>query len=487
MKAIRNGLWSSLAQGVGYLAGALGSILVVRSLSGEAYGEFSYYIWLVTTISFLGTLAFPVALTKISSELRGSRQVDEARALARSVVVALVGLNLLMVVGALAVAIRAPQPQQTYWLIVAAVLVPNALDAVLRSAFWGKELYRPVSIIDVLASLVQLLAIGWVFYAGWGAPGYVAAVVGVSGIRVIGLALMLASSSGGGQSLRLLTRPSQTTVQHYVAFFIPATLHQLFTVIIWQRSEVFFLERFSTLEEVGFYNLAYTVFTMFFALGWALVNGFYPAVSRDYGARAWESLRQKVRQALILATLYAVPLSFGGIAVLDRLLPLLYGPKMAPAVPVAQILFAGLLPGIIAGALSLTVEVAGGIWLSVRMGFLVAVLNVGLSLILIPRFGALGAAASSTTSQILYTLLLLLAVRKLYQVRYPWALMAGIIGVGLFSTFVAPKLVAGWLPGAFGLIIVIALAGVLYLLSTWRAGYLYSFVEAEVSSEGRGA
>jgi O-antigen/teichoic acid export membrane protein len=251
----------------------------------------------------------------------------------------------------------------------------------------------------------------------------------------------------------------------------PATLSQIFAVIVWERSEVFFLERFSSIEQVGIYGVAYTMLTMSMYLGWALVNGFFPAISRDFGAGAWERVRTKFQQAAVLATLFAVPLSLGAWVTLERIIVLLYGSKMLPAVPVAQILMAGLLPAVFASVLGLAITAVGGIWLHVRMGFLMSALNIALAIALIPHYGAIGAALSNTLSQCIHVSILVVLVHRRYGMKLPAHSMAQVIAVGLMTTFIAPLIIQSMIPGTVGLLAALLIAGCSYALSIWLLGF----------------
>jgi O-antigen/teichoic acid export membrane protein len=473
--AIKNGLWNAMAQIIGVIAGIFSSIIVVHGLSSEQYGTFSYYLWLAGTIGTIGTLALPSSLTKISSELLGSNRQKEARALAGGVFLLLLTINLLFSVGLLFWALNSPSDQSIFLLIITIFVVPNALGAVLRSTLWSHERYKPVSLITATASVTQLLLIEAVYFAQLGAPGFMAVILSVNIIQAIGLAMVNHRAEEDEESPRLWL-PSKTVILHYLRFFAPSSLVLIFQTIVWQRSEIFFLDKLSTRQEIGYYGLAYTSFEMLLALGWALINGFYPAISHDYGAGAWDSIREKVRQAAHIGTLYAVPLSFGGWATLSLLIPLLYGTKMLPAVPVAQILFLSLLPGVLGGVFGMLLNAAGGIWFQVVMGLVLAVINITLDILLIPRYGAIGAAIANSAAQFVYAFLLFLVVLPMYQIALPWKKLGAIIGAGLLATFCVPWLIqffVGSSGGVVNLLVlgsIICIGAVLYAALTWKLG-----------------
>ncbi len=477
--AIRNGLWNGLANVVGALSGVVGSIVIVRSLSTEAYGAFSYYIWLAGILVTAGTLAFPEAVTKITSELLGEQRHLEARVLSRCVTLGLASVNLVVSLGIFVWAVSTPLPDRTYLLVVAASLVPNVLAACIRSSLWGQQRYRRVTTVSTVASALQLAFVLLVSRSGWGAPGFVGAVLGTTVVQAIGLALALRPADFSIGVPLSLSLPSKAIWRRYFAFFVPSTLGLPITAIVWERSEVFFLAHYRGLEQVGVYNLAYTAFSLALALGWSLINGLYPAMSRDYGAGDWQQIAAKLRHGMILALLYAVPLTFGGWATLDGVMVLMYGEKMLPSALVGRVLLLGLLPGVIAAVAGVLATATGRIWLVFRVGVVMCLLNLGLDVLLIPRYGALGGAIANTTSQIVFAVAFLILVHRAYKIEFGWQKARSIVAIGALTTGLLPILLGMWQQGTWALVGSIAVGGGLYLSATWRSGYLRIFWSSE--------
>jgi O-antigen/teichoic acid export membrane protein len=356
------------------------------------------------------------------------------------------------------------------------------MASILRSILMALEQYRPISLTLMAASLLQLALIGLVAFKGWGAPGFVAAMLSGNVFQFVALLLALRmpvrKMNVSHQRLSLQV-PQRSTIQHYLAFLLPSTLCLVTNQIVWERSEVFFLRQANSgMEEIGFYSLAYTIFSMFFVLGGAFLNPFRPSISYDYGAGNWGSIQEKMQQGVLIATLYGVPLSLGGWITLDSLIPLLVTQKMQPAADVARVLFMGMIPATIGVMLGLMLGAANGIWTSARLGIIMSVVNISLDMFLIPRFHALGGAVANTSSQIVYVLLLFVAVRQLYAIVLPWRTMGMVFLIGLLTTFVVPWGVQVWLPGIFGLFLAIGLGGGLYLATLWFLGYLKIFFES---------
>ncbi|MGE3267927.1 MAG: oligosaccharide flippase family protein [Chloroflexota bacterium] len=475
--AVRNGLWSSLASLAGAIAGLIGSVVIVRGLTPEEYGAFSYYLWLASILATLGTLALPNALTKIRSELRGERQDSQAGQLSGLVVLTLFALNAVIAIGLAVWASTAGEPDQAYLLVLAVAAIPVALTSALRSHLWADQRYRPVSIVTILGTVIHLILVGMAWWQGWHVTGYLVAALALNAVQCLGLLAVIAFP----QPKVLVSRlgvPSSPILWRYIAFAAPAAFVQFTDQLIWQRSGVFFLERDSTLEQVGFYSLAFTGFSLLLMLGWALVQGFYPAISHDFGAGDWPGIRRRLKQAAILASLYAAPVSFGGVAMLPYLLPLVYGEKVAPSIPVAQMLFVGLFPGVLTAVFGLTISAVGGIWLHVRLGIVSATVSVVANLILVPRLGAVGSAIANTLAQLTTAVLLVTFAHLKYRLSLPWRDVGIVLAVGVVSTYVVPIAIHELLPGVWGILLSVVAAAAAYIGLAWLLGYLHLIIGA---------
>jgi O-antigen/teichoic acid export membrane protein len=476
---MRNGLWNAMSTAVMSLTAIAGSILVVRTFTPEQYGTYSYYLWLAGIVIALGTLAFPLSLTKVTSELIGEEEIDEAGALSFSVLSLVLLLNLLIIGGIIALALSRSGPEKAYLIVIAAVAGPSSMAGVALSVLWGHQRYKPVAITMLIACAVQISLIGVAFRLNWGITGFLVATLSMSVVQSFGLLLIFLSERRKHLTLQLRF-PSRRTSKRFLAFLAPATISQLITIVVWERSEVFFLERFSTITQVGIYSLAYTTVAILLTLGWSLVNAYYPAISSDFGARNWSGIQQKFSQGSTLAIIYAVPLTFGGLVTIEHVFSALYGEKMLESVPVAQFLFIGLIPGVLGGMFGIAIGALGGMWLLVRMGSLVAAVNIALALLLIPMFGATGAAVANTGSQFVHVCLLLYMISVRYHLVLPWRSLGNIVLLGAATTLLLPLGVEAWLPGIGGLAVAVFAAGLTYAIGLWALGYVRLFDRAEV-------
>lgn len=469
---IKNGIVNGAASVISSIVSIIGSILIVRGLSVDDYGLFSYYLWLAGFLAALGTINLPLSITKVTSELRGAGEDEEAERLTGRTVVFLVGLNLLITAVLVFLGFLPGQERRYALWLVAVILIPNALASVSRSFLWGQQRYTLVSIVNILSSILSLALVvaGYFFLRNLLWFTFSILSVNIAQFVLLGAIYWLPRlKSYSLRVVRLKIKPSTQKV--FLGFAFPAVVDLIIDLVVWQRSEVFFLERLSDLKEVGFYSISFTIFSMLLMLGWALINGFYPAISKDFGAKDWQKIQEKVKQGVILGTLYAVPLLFGGILTIRPLIELLYGQKMLPAAPVAQILLVGIFPGMMIGITGLTLSGIGGIWDRVKAGVLMIFVNIGLDLLLIPGYGALGAAIANLTSQTANAILLIIILHNKYQLMYPWRGIAEISLVGFLSAAIPPYFLLRQFPSIMGVIIVIPVSAVAYLAAIKSLGF----------------
>ncbi len=463
--ALRNGLWNSLGTVVTSTVGLALSVVVVRTIQDEfTYGQLSYYLWLAGLVTTIGILGVPQALTRFTAALRGEDRLDAAASLGRWSLRQLVAINLIASLAILLWALLSSPPIRGYLLVTALLPAFNAWGRILASRFSGREHYRPNTIATIVAAVTQLLLVVLAYLLGWGVFGYFIALVSPNIVVALVLAGFARGSGGQLPALRL-PRPEWALVRAFLVFTLPTTLGMFLDAVVWQRSEVFFLERFSSFEEVGFYSLAFTLASMIMGLGWALINGFLPAIAHDHGAGQIEAIHSKIGQAMVLSFAFAVPFAFGGLASVHEILLYIFGETWLPVAPSARILFIGLVPGVISGVFGLTTSAINRPWALLPLMGTITALNLVLDVLLIPGLGAVGAALANTIAQVSFAIVAWFIIRRLVSLTLPWGPLLTIVLIGVATTYAVPAILLPLLPGALGLIITVAVSGIAYLLA----------------------
>ncbi len=224
-------------------------------------------------------------------------------------------------------------------------------------------------------------------------------------------------------------RPGGPSIRGFFGYAGSVSIVVLLDAVVWQRSEVLFLGILASPEQVAFYAVAFGVVAR-------LMTTFPGALNSVLLSRfSAESVGSGDVASLGLATRYttviAVPMAAALVAVSEPLTALLYGPEFAPMAGVMRVLVISSAAAAIAGPASSFLYAQGNARIIIVIGSVVAVLNIGLDLWMIPRYGALGAAIANAAAQLMAVTIGMLYVFVVRGQHAPWSQIARILLAGL--------------------------------------------------------
>jgi PST family polysaccharide transporter len=382
-----NGGWW-LAERFGMLGLTLAtSVVVVRSLGPADYGELSYVLALV------GLLA-PLAQFGVSGLVaRGllERPGDEVAVLRAALLMRFAGSMVAFAVGLAWWLWFEKQPQDRW--IVLVLLAAQSATAFQVVESWFQVHYKAAALVPwrtgvLVASALLKMAVA----ASTHDPMLVACVFGLEYL-LLGAASLIALRRAGG----FWARPGGSP--EWLGWFArrsPWLLASGVAEVIYLRIDIVLLERLRGVGEAGVYAVAARLSEVWYMVPVALMGAVFPALwSRRSDPESYSrSLQGSLDALFALAFALAVVVQLVG----GPLVELLFGQRFAASTPVLQIhIWAGvfifmralLSRWLLAEDLlrfSLVTHVAG------------AVLNVVLNLLLIPEYGAVGAAIATVIS-----------------------------------------------------------------------------------------
>jgi O-antigen/teichoic acid export membrane protein len=162
-----------------------------------------------------------------------------------------------------------------------------------------------------------------------------------------------------------------------------------------------FIGFFRGLLDVGLFNAAYKPVTMVLAVPLTYFAGLFPTL-----ARAWhdgpESLRPIAERSLRLCVMAALPAGVGVSLLARPIVEFLFGPGYADsAIPLAILAWSAVFV-ILRGTYRHGLNAAGLQNVDLRCAVLSSAANVGLNILLIPRYGLLGAACATVAGDVLW-------------------------------------------------------------------------------------
>ena len=226
--------------------------------------------------------------------------------------------------------------------------------------------------------------------------------------------------------------PRLAMAREMVAFGAPHAMN-LISGWVLQLSDRYLLGHFASLTQVAGYSVAYSlggilsalIISPFSMAWWVLM---YPIAKRDDAQRLFCVIFRWFSIVLLFATF---GLSLGGISVLDLFFPASYHAD-APIIPVVAL--ATMFNGVFL-VVSLGVSLRRKTWLASLYFIGSALINVGLNLWLVPRYGAMGAAISTLIAYIALALMAYIANWWIYPVAFEVGLflVALVVGVALYA------------------------------------------------------
>jgi O-antigen/teichoic acid export membrane protein len=241
-----------------------------------------------------------------------------------------------------------------------------------------------------------------------GLQGTVALAVALAGADVVVGVLAWRLVHRAAQQRRLLGRPDGRLAREISSYGMRGQIGGLITLLNL-RLDFAFLGAMAGPAVLGTYAVASKYAELLRLPGTALTWVCYPHLAGCPADEASTRARRYLRPALLTVLLPAVP----AFLLAGPVISLLYGARFAEAVPQARVLLAGMLLAGAAGVASAYLYARG------RPGANSLVLGAGLAatvvldLLLIPAYGALGAAWASTTAYLVTDALLVATTLRL--------------------------------------------------------------------------
>lgn len=399
-------------RGISLLINFAVQVLIVRYLSQEGYGAFAYALSLVAVGESIVTLGLDRAVTRFVPIYEERGQYDRLFGTLVLAVGTVIGLGVLFVIlvvglqGWLAASLI-DDPQLVTVLAILAALAPiQAYDGLLIGMFavfgnaWAVFVRK-----HVLGPLLKLMAVGLLIVAGGGveflAAGYVAAAL-------IGIALytfmLWRLLSQRGLLDRLRNSGVSVPYREVFGFALPLLSSDLVYVVL-TASDVILLEHFHDTAEVAAFRVVHSaavlnqlVFTSFALL-------FTPLAARFFARGDTDGINRLYWRTAAWMAVFSFPIFAMTFALAAPVTVTLYGEVYRDSAIYLALLSMGYYFNVALGFNGLTLKVIGRLRYIVTLNIVAAVANVGLNLILIPRYGALGAAIGTTTTLILHNLL----------------------------------------------------------------------------------
>jgi O-antigen/teichoic acid export membrane protein len=201
----------------------------------------------------------------------------------------------------------------------------------------------------------------------------------------------------------------------------------LLAMVVWDRSELLFLRQFCKIQEVTFYSVAFSVTETLLILPNVIGAAVSSRLMAEYG-RSPSKFSELASSSVRYIALLVAPMYLGLAAMSDTVVRSFYGPSYLPAIPVLTISLLLAVPKAFAWLPNSTLQSTDRQGVMVRWLLVFATLNLTLDALLIPRYGAIGAALGNGIAQTVALAVLSIAAARAFQGRLPWASLGWTFG-----------------------------------------------------------
>jgi len=398
----RGGAWNSASRLIPQLYVLAISVAGARFLGAEAFGRQSFISFVQLSVVLLLTGGVSVATVRfIGDSLGRGAPARVERLIAWTWRVE--GLAALAGGGTLAAAALAGADPEGAWLFAAVACSMGVLHAVPSALLIGIRRWRDASIVGLVTGAVATAATVAVLAAGGGITGMFAVEAAVAVVNLAWTTVLARRALG-----RVATRTTDRIDRHewrelrarVWRYALPASYGVVLTLVVWRRSEFFFLERYSSDTQIALYSVVFAVVAALTQFPETIGAVALPAVATLSGAGEADRIRDGFARGLRLVALAALPITAAALALGPRLLRLLFGEDFEGTAPVLLIMLA---PFPLLPLLSLSRSVLGGLG---RLRFplaaetIAAAVNITLAFALVADHGAVGAAVSNVAAQL---------------------------------------------------------------------------------------
>ncbi len=392
-KVARAMSWGLVAKVAAFAAGFAANIVIVRSLGSYKWGVLSELKTVTAFVLVIVMLGLNTALLKFLPVLRVSGGVKSFFGMFRKLIFLSIGVWLCFLVisrfGGSLLNTFFQEPDHRFGLYVQVAVgfvIFEILMLLVTNVFQSWYETRRLGIAVICGNAIYISLLVYVLRLKLGIVGILAA----GGVANVLMVLMLVPQVNNlVRSVPASTH--ETSMSTVLRFSLPFVVTGLLNQIVWRQSEVIFLGHFRGAEEAGFFSLAYRTPQLLLEFVPLTVWPIVMAGTSEVYAKDEKNLPRAINLYFKLLYILVIPVAAMGFAFARPLVPMLFGREMLPAALVTQLFFVVFSYSFLYTPMSMALYIIGKSWVNMLIFLLLACLNIGLDLALIPRYGLWGA------------------------------------------------------------------------------------------------
>jgi O-antigen/teichoic acid export membrane protein len=460
-----------------------GQVLIVRYLSKSDYGAFAYVMSLISLGSSLVVFGMDRTITRFAPIYKEKGEYHNLFGAMIIMVSTIFSLGFFLVL--LVFSFRGwisesfiKDQRQVNLLLLLIVLVPiQAFDSLLvgmlaifakpSAIFFRRYILGPGLKILVVLSIILLQSNVYFLSAGYMVAGALGVVI-YSGVLIQNLRKQELWKHFNIKKIKF-------PIKEVFGFSIPL-LSTNFVYILRSQMVIVMLKYFHSTLDVASFRAVQPTADLNTVVIQSFAFLFMPTIARMFAKEDQDRINDLYWQSAVWITVISFPIFLVTFSLAKPLTLLLFGEKYAQSGSIMALLALGYYFNAALGFNADTLRVYGRLRYTVVIDFLSMLIGFGLSLILIPQYGAMGAAIGTCVTLIVYNILNHLGLKFLTKINlFEWhylkvylSIVLGTLGLMIFQRLVSPPIYIGLvLAGLISMIVLLINRNVLNVEQTF--------------------
>lgn len=392
---------------------ALG-VLLARVMGPSEYGTYAYVYSLVLVLTIPAVLGVPTVLLRESANALATRSWSHLRGLLRwGWATVSVSAAVVVIISVMTVSFAPVEWRHHYGtpFLFALLLIPLSAYIVITTDFVRGLHKTIVAQLPILARQILLLLFALVLYTGLDKDLSASLVLILQSAAALS-ALILASLA----IFRNYPYDARTATPIYLVreWLKPAFAFALIGIIqmINNRADVIMLGSFLAPDAVGVYEVAFRGAELIVFLQIAVNTASASTYSRLATEKNLDALAHIVTMSVRAVSTITIPIAAALLVWTEEIVSFVFGDAYLNACLPMRILIIGQICNVLLGPSDLLLNMTGNERIAAVGVLIAAIANVGLNVVLIPRYGIEGACIGTVVSLFLWNALLLILARR---------------------------------------------------------------------------
>lgn len=392
-------------------------IILARKIGPESFGVFSSSMAMIKTFLLAAGFGIPQFWLKAFGK-EGWNGIRWVKPSLYFVFISLVIIAILIFLLTLFV----PKEDNTNFLLLTLIffILGNISVQLVSSKLQLEEKYEVLAIWQLAPNLSRLFIVLFCFYIlnlsiNEKGVSIIYAIVGVVFV-ILGMKQFVLMLNGKislkGHDKLVITKMSLPSISDVIKETWPFGAANLFA-FIYMQSDIIMVKYISGNEAAGFYNISFVIISALLLIPTILFSKYllpkYHRWANHDKVKFYKTYKKGNIAMILIGSLFMIII----LSSASNFIPLVFGDEYKPAINLFKILSLSLPISFLSYSVGATLVTNEHMKMKVKLMFVVAVFNIIFNLLVIPEYGAMGAAISTVISNVLLLILYFYNAQKL--------------------------------------------------------------------------